>query len=153
MAFGDRYPGHHDLTPQRLRPLSEALEREGVRTVVADYRIAYALSFETRERIIATPMYTVRYRPHQERVAAAGARTYVFFQGQPQVTDLLEEARVFGVGHRELTLGSFVGSCSTSRLPIRRLQTQASRRHRGSRGGSGSVVGVGSCAGMTPCAY
>ena len=79
-----------------------------MRTVVADYWIAYALSFETRERIIATPMYTVRYRPHQERVAAAGARTYVFFQGQPQVTDLLEEARVFGVGHRELTLGRFV---------------------------------------------
>jgi 4-amino-4-deoxy-L-arabinose transferase-like glycosyltransferase len=107
IAYGDRHPGHHDLTPDRLGALADTLRREGVRTVVADYWIAYALSFEARERIIATPTGKVRYRPYQERVAAAGARTYVFFQGQPDGPKLVAAARAAGIGYRTQVVGSF----------------------------------------------
>jgi hypothetical protein len=107
IAYGDRHPGHHDLTPDRLGALGEALHREGVRTVVADYWIAYALSFQTRERIIATPTATVRYRPYQEQVADAGARTYVFFHGQPDGAKVEAGARAADVPYRKLAVGGF----------------------------------------------
>jgi len=105
MAYGERNPGHHDLTPELFGSLGDALRRDGVRTVVADYWIAYALSFQTRERIIATPTATVRYRPYQEQVAAAGARTYVFFRGQPDGAKLEAAARAAGIGYRKEAVG------------------------------------------------
>jgi 4-amino-4-deoxy-L-arabinose transferase-like glycosyltransferase len=108
MDFGKRNPGHHDLTPRRLGNLADALEREGVRTVVADYWIAYALSFETRERIIATPNPgQVRYGPYQRKVADAGARTYVYFQGQTWGEAIEAAARDADVGTRKLTVDGF----------------------------------------------
>lgn len=107
MAYGHRYPGHHDLTPERLGGLARALEGERVRTVVADYWIAYALSFQSRERIIATPTGKVRYRPYQERVAAAGARTYVFYRGQPDGAKVEDAARAAGIGYRKLAVDTF----------------------------------------------
>ena len=107
MAYGNRNPGHHDLTPDRLGALGDALQREGVRTVLADYWIAYALSFETRERIIATPTDTVRYRPYQDQVAAGGADAYVFFRGHPDGAKAEAHARAAGIGHRKQTVGGF----------------------------------------------
>jgi hypothetical protein len=107
MENGKRNPGHHDLAPVRVGALSAALQRDGVRMVVADYWIAYALTFESRERIIATPTYTVRYRPYQERVAAAGARAYVFFHGQGQGAELEAAAREAGIGVRKQAVGPF----------------------------------------------
>src|SRR5581483_3086030 len=107
MDYGERNPGHHDLTPNRLGPLADALEREGVRTVVADYWIAYARSFETPERITATPTATVRYRPYRDKVAAAGARNYVFFQGQPEGATLASAALSAGVRVRKLPVEGF----------------------------------------------
>lgn len=106
--FGRRNPGHHDLTPLKLGELADTLEREGIRTVVADYWIAYSLSFESKERIIATPTGRSRYRPYQEKVAAAGARNYVFFDGQSEAATLESAAQAAGVGHRRLVVGRFV---------------------------------------------
>lgn len=47
----DRWPPE---TPRSLAPLAAALDRIGVRYAYANYWIAYRLSFDTRERIIAT---------------------------------------------------------------------------------------------------
>jgi 4-amino-4-deoxy-L-arabinose transferase-like glycosyltransferase len=108
MDYGKQNPGHHDLTPRRLGKLADALEREGVRTVVADYWIAYALSFESRERIIATPKPgQVRYGPYQRQVADAGARTYVYFQGQSWGEAVEAAARDADIGTRKLTVDGF----------------------------------------------
>jgi hypothetical protein len=107
MSYAERNPGHHDLTPMDLGPLVDILDREGVRTVVADYWIAYTLSFETREQIIATPTYTARYRPYQQRVAAAGPRTYVFFHEDPEGARVETAATAAGIGHRKVTVAGF----------------------------------------------
>ena len=106
MDYGRRNPGHHDLTPEHLGALGETLERQGVHDVVADYWIAYSLSFQTRERIIATPTATVRYRPYQQRVAAAGARAYAFFRGEPDAAKVEAAARAAGIGLRKLAVGN-----------------------------------------------
>jgi Dolichyl-phosphate-mannose-protein mannosyltransferase len=64
--------------PADFSPLIGFLERQGVRHVLANYWIAYRLSFESRERVIATSTGQVRYEPHDRLVRADRAPTYVF---------------------------------------------------------------------------
>lgn len=75
---------HYDLDPPPLRPLVRALDRRGVTTAYADYWIAYRLSFETRERIVATPVDFVRYLPYDEKVQRSGSGTFLLYRGSPQ---------------------------------------------------------------------
>lgn len=93
MDFGRANPGLHDLASEPVGALGAVLERRGITTVVADYWISYALTFETDERIIATPISNVRYRPYDERVRAAGATDYVLYPGSAEARGLEESAR------------------------------------------------------------
>ena len=65
-----------DMNTESMRPLEEYLERTGVTRVFASYRVAYRLSFETDERIIATPLPddTMRYEPFWNAVRASKRR-------------------------------------------------------------------------------
>ena len=67
--------------PADLRPALRVLERHGVDRVLAPYAIAYRVTFETDERIVATPTGQTRYRPHQRLVLASRAPGYVFVAG------------------------------------------------------------------------
>ncbi len=59
--------------------MEEYLERTGVTRVFASYWVAYRLSFETDERIIATPLPddTMRYEPFWNAVRASNAAAYI----------------------------------------------------------------------------
>lgn len=61
-----------------LEPVIDLLEREGERYVLANYWIAYRLSFESAERIIATSTGFVRYQPHDRLVRESGHPARVF---------------------------------------------------------------------------
>jgi hypothetical protein len=61
-----------------LDPVIEFLERERERYVLTDYWIAYRLSFESRERVIATSSGFVRYAPHDRLVRQSGWPARVF---------------------------------------------------------------------------
>lgn len=65
--------------PSELGGVIDLLEREGQTRVLANYWIAYRISFESGERIIATSTGFVRYEPHDELVrrSAYPARVYV----------------------------------------------------------------------------
>lgn len=108
MDYARDNPGHHDLSPRRLGALADELERREIDTVAADYWIAYALSFETDEDVIATPTGTVRYQPYQRRVEAAGMTDYVFFRGSLESADLEKKARKQGIGYEQLMVDEFV---------------------------------------------
>ncbi|MEO7837246.1 MAG: hypothetical protein ABIS21_06350 [Acidimicrobiales bacterium] len=97
MEFAREFPGSHDLSSQPVGALGDALEGRGITTVVADYWISYAVTFETDERVIATPIRNVRYRPYDERVRAAGATDYVMFPGSAEARDLEERATQQGI--------------------------------------------------------
>jgi hypothetical protein len=66
-----------------LGPLISRLEREGVEHVFANYWLAYRISFESSERVIATTTGHVRYEPHDRAVRSDPLAAYVFFAGAP----------------------------------------------------------------------
>jgi 4-amino-4-deoxy-L-arabinose transferase-like glycosyltransferase len=67
--------------PADLGPALRVLERAGVDRVLAHYSIAYRISFETRERIIASSTSQVRYGPHDRLVRSAEHPAYVYVAG------------------------------------------------------------------------
>ena len=91
-------------TPRSLVPLEQTLARFHVRRAYADYWIAYRLSFDTRERVIATPAQwlrwgvrrgrvtpvpsTVRYAPYQREVERARDHAFVFFRKRYEPTPI-----------------------------------------------------------------
>lgn len=67
--------------PADLRPAVRVLERRGLDRVLAPYAAAYRVTFETAERIVATPTGQTRYRPHQRLVLESSAPGYLFVAG------------------------------------------------------------------------
>lgn len=65
--------------PADIGPALRALDRAGQTRVLADYWLAYRISFESGERIVATSTTFVRYVPHDELVrrTPTPARVYV----------------------------------------------------------------------------
>ena len=68
-----------DYSPGDLEPLVEELRAGGDDRVFADYWIAYRLALATDERILASPLQTVRNPPYEAEVRAAPNPPYVFF--------------------------------------------------------------------------
>jgi hypothetical protein len=68
--------------PTEMAALIDALESRRVDRVFADYWIAYRLSFESRERIIATPFEGAMRSAAYDQLVRAGRRpAYVFVEG------------------------------------------------------------------------
>jgi 4-amino-4-deoxy-L-arabinose transferase-like glycosyltransferase len=70
--------------PADLGPALGALEQRGVDRALAHYSIAYRISFESRERIIASSTSRVRYMPHDRVARSAEDPAYVFVAGSRQ---------------------------------------------------------------------
>lgn len=92
--------------PADIGPLVSTLERERADRVLANYWIAYRLSFETGERILATSTgfvrdlradRIVRRSPHPAQVFLAGSRT-----------ETAARPRLRALGYRRLVAGGFV---------------------------------------------
>ncbi|MGH9086226.1 MAG: hypothetical protein ACRDYW_12315 [Acidimicrobiales bacterium] len=56
-----------------MAPLAEALEERGITRVRTDYWIAYQLTYETDEAIVASPLYAVRFGHYESLVRDAEA--------------------------------------------------------------------------------
>ena len=95
-ADGLRIPDDRD-------PLVRALERAGVRHVLADYNLAYILTFESDERIVAAPTGQPRYVPQWREVHADPRRAYVTVAGSRR--DRLWRAEL--ANRRRETAGGF----------------------------------------------
>lgn len=70
--------------PADYGPMIEALEAHGVRYVIADYWIAYPITFATDEDIIATASANPRYPPYDALVRSRPDPAYVFVPGSPE---------------------------------------------------------------------
>jgi hypothetical protein len=94
------------LVPKDISPLIETLERERAERVFADYWLAYRITFESDERIIATSTEFVRYAPHDRLVRGSPDPAYAFVRGS---TDELEERRrLERLGYHRVVTGRFV---------------------------------------------
>lgn len=67
--------------PADLDPVVRTLEANGVDRVIANYWIAYRLTLETEERIVATSSGHWRYRPYRDDVLAEERPGWVFVRG------------------------------------------------------------------------
>lgn len=92
--------------PNDLTPLLRVLERGGADRVLANYWIAYRISFESRERIVATSTGFVRYEPHDRLVRSTPTRAYVFVRGAR--VERMQRPNLLARGYRRLTAGGFV---------------------------------------------
>jgi hypothetical protein len=81
-----------------LKPVIDLLEREGERYVLANYWIAYRLSFESAERVIATSTGFVRYQPHDRLVRESGHPARVF--GAASTVEPALRSRLVADGYR-----------------------------------------------------
>lgn len=91
--------------PNDLTPLIDLLEREGANRVLADYWIAYRISFESRERIVATSTGFVRYAPHDRLVRSSPHPAHVYVAGTRP--DHRARKRLAAQGYRRLTAGGY----------------------------------------------
>jgi 4-amino-4-deoxy-L-arabinose transferase-like glycosyltransferase len=103
-----RYVAHvpNVPVPKDISPLIETLEREGVTRVFADYWLAYRITFESNERIIATSTDFVRYPPHDRVVRASADPGYAFVHGSSDETRRRRELEARG--YRRLVDDGFV---------------------------------------------
>jgi hypothetical protein len=106
---------NHDTPPADFRPLISTLDRLGVHRVYASFWIAYRLSFETRERIIAVKNdFTgvswdgsqaqpklgtfIRYPPFERKVRA-GRHAFVFYRDTLASVRIVPKLEQFGYRH------------------------------------------------------
>jgi 4-amino-4-deoxy-L-arabinose transferase-like glycosyltransferase len=105
----DRLYAPHDggvSVPTDISPLMRLLERESVQRVLASYWLAYRISFESRERIIATSTGFVRYVPHDRLVRESAYPARVFVEGSADEREL--RLQLERSGYRRLTADGFV---------------------------------------------
>ena len=89
-------------------PIAHALERAGVHTAVAPYAVAYQLTFESDERVIAAPITDDRYPPYRARVRRSSP-AYVFYASDPtSVHTLRHTLAATHIGSRTIRAGAFV---------------------------------------------
>ncbi len=105
--FAERNPMVVDLSPPRLGGLEATLDAAGVDRVYADYWIAYPLTFETGERIVATPVDAVRSARLDEMVRDADPSTYVVFLDSQRDEALDSALHHRGHEHERIETGPF----------------------------------------------
>jgi hypothetical protein len=91
--------------PADLRPLLTLLERERETRVFANYWIAYRITFESREQIVATSTGFVRNADDDALVKSAPSPAYVYVEGS--AADRLADAQLERRGYRRLTSGGW----------------------------------------------
>lgn len=125
--FTERVPRQQDVAPPPLGPLVAELERHDVRAVYSDYWISYRLSFETREEIIASPIDSVRYGPHDGYVREVAERaqqtTYVVHGGAQKDTALQATLEERGLAYERRLAGDFAVYYVDAFLPPETLET------------------------------
>jgi 4-amino-4-deoxy-L-arabinose transferase-like glycosyltransferase len=95
------------VVPESLAPLISSLEAERVNAVFANYWIAYRLTFESRERVIASGTDTERYAPYGEIVRRSPSSGWVFLEDTLAEMKFLAALDRLGVERRLWRTGGF----------------------------------------------
>jgi hypothetical protein len=96
--------------PTDTAGLTAFLEEHRVEKLVANYWIAYKVAFESRERIIATPVNpdVVRYRPFDDAVRLGPPTPYAFVQHSRDDRTFLEKTKGSPECYARHLAGAFV---------------------------------------------
>jgi hypothetical protein len=93
-----------------MTPIARALEANGYNTAVAEYWIAYDLTYATGERIIASPLpgqVGARYLPYIDQIKRSKP-AYVFYNWRTTQNAKLRQAlNKANIGYRVVKAGEF----------------------------------------------
>ena len=107
MPRGDSGATSGKFIPRSMTSLISSLEAENVDAVFADYWIAYRLTFESRERVIASGLPKDRYAPYGHYVRRSPAPGWVFLEDTVAEAEFLRDLGRMGIGHRTWRAGGF----------------------------------------------
>lgn len=95
----DEPPGRWDVAAREIDPLVDLLDEEGVDRAFADYWIAYRLTLETEEDVIASPLVTIRHPPYEEAVRCAARPAYAVFDKSEEAARIEAFLSAHGIGY------------------------------------------------------
>ena len=93
--------------PVEMGGLIDALETEGIDAVYADYWVAYRLTFQSRESVIAMGVPINRYKPYEEHVRSSPRSAWVHVAGSIADQTFAATLRTLGVPYRLLRPGKW----------------------------------------------
>lgn len=96
------------IVPADFQPLIDELESQRIDRVFAYHTIAYRLSFESGEEIVATAMDHVRYRPFDRLVRDDQNPSFVFAPFPDVASDVMAELHMLDIGYSSTSAGDFV---------------------------------------------
>ena len=94
--------------PVSMDALVAAADRLGVRHAYADYWIAYRLTFESRERVIAVPFFVDRHPAYRAEVDAAPNPAWVYVAGSNDARSFELAAQTAGIEVVRTDAGGYV---------------------------------------------
>jgi hypothetical protein len=94
--------------PTQLGPLVAALDRNHVTRLFTDYWIAYRVTFETDQRVVAAPVVASRYSPYDTDVRAAERPAWVAVAGSARIGPFEAALAQRGVAWRRVKAGSYL---------------------------------------------
>src|SRR2546423_7156735 len=83
MRWAGKNPLNYNLIAADDRALLTSLRAEGVRSLFADYWLAYRIDLDSHEEITAASLGVVRYSPYQTQVRQSNNPAYVVMRGSP----------------------------------------------------------------------
>lgn len=93
--------------PIEMGPLISSLEAQGVDAVYSNYWIAYRLTFESRERVIADASDYNRFQPYEAFVRASPRAAWVFVSGSAIEKSLATTLEQKGIRYQLTHAGRF----------------------------------------------
>jgi 4-amino-4-deoxy-L-arabinose transferase-like glycosyltransferase len=93
--------------PERMGSLIRTLRAENIDAVTADYWIAYRLTFESREQIIATGIPSHRHKPFQDFVYNRSRSAWVYVDNSIGDQRFTASLRDQGIPFRTVKTGGF----------------------------------------------
>jgi hypothetical protein len=116
VAFLRDYTFNRTTITANPAPMARALERAGYRTAIADYGLAYSLTYESGERVLAIPVSDDRYPPFVARVRRS-TPAYVFHANIPGSDDALRRnLELRHIRYRVITAGDLYAVLPASRF-------------------------------------
>jgi 4-amino-4-deoxy-L-arabinose transferase-like glycosyltransferase len=122
VAFMRDYDHNRSTIGPDTRPIASALERAGYSTAVAQYAIAYQLTYESDEKVIVAPATDDRYPPYVEEVRRS-TPAYVFYSSDAASERALTDALVARhIRYRVIAAGRYSAVLPSARYIVPTLR-------------------------------
>jgi hypothetical protein len=108
MRWAVKNPSNYDLIAADDGSLVRMLKAEGIRSVFADYWLAYRIDLDSHEEITAASLGVVRYLPYQTEVRSSNNPAYVVMRDSRLEESVRKSLGSLGIPYQRSEAGKFV---------------------------------------------